>query len=173
MSSDDRRSTVRRQAELPFEWRPMTRDQDPQGLLRALALPPTIALQSDLADADARVERALGALDDRATAEALRALGDKVSLVADAVLAEIPVPPVRPLTLSAEGVGFLDSQPVDEGSNIAVHLVLPPGRHVVCAAEITRCLAADADWRIGATFRDLDAATARALTRFTIQRSEP
>lgn len=171
MSSDNRRSTVRRQAELPFDWRPMSRDPDPHAPARALSLPPTIALQADLADADARIERAVGGLDDRAAADAVRALADKVSLVADAVLAGIPVPPIRPVTLSAEGVGFLDGQPVDEGSIIAIHLILPPGRHVVCAAEVTRCLAADAEWRIGATFRDLDAATARALTRFTIQRN--
>lgn len=172
MTSDDRRSTVRRQTELPFEWRPMTRDRDPLAPFRALSLPPTIALQADLADADIRIERSLGTLDDRATAEALRAVADKVTLLADAVLAEVPVPPVRPVTLSAEGVGFLDSQPVDEASFIAVHLILPPGHHVVCGAEVTRCLAADGDWRIGATFRNLDAPTARALTRFTIQRSD-
>lgn len=172
MTSDNRRSTVRRQAELPFQWRPMSRDPDPQAAIHALSLPSTIALQADLAEAEARIERALGALDDRSTAEALRALADKVSLVADAVLAGIPVPPARLLTLSAEGIGFVDGQPVDQGSTIAVHLILPPGRHVVCAAEVTRCVAADADWRIGASFLDLDTATARALTRFTIQRSD-
>lgn len=170
MTEDNRRSTVRRQAELPFDWRPMAGDPDLPAAVRALALPPGIALQADLADADASIERALGAVDDRAVAEALRAVAAKVSLVADAVLAEVPVPAPRPLALSAEGVGFVDDQPVDEGSAIAVHLILPPGRHVVCAAEVTRCEAAGAHWRIGASFRGLDAATARALTRFTIRR---
>lgn len=167
--SDDRRTSVRRDATLPFTWQTTTATASLAELCRQLDVPAALALQSRMAELDEELRRLAGALDAR-TADALRVLDGKVALLEEALLAQSRLPPQRLLTVSADGLGFVEADPVPVGEWIAVHLVLPVSYHLVCRARVTRCEPAEHGFGIGAAFVDLGPPAGRRLTRYAIGR---
>lgn len=167
----DRRSSVRRRTRLPFAWCPLDGPLPAVQVCDALGIPRALTLQSRLADLDEAFTTAMGALTEPPTAQALRLLDGKLGVVAEAVLAQAPVPDTGELELSADGVGFRAGRPLEPGRWVGVHLVLPVSYHVVCVARVNRCTAAAAgSYRIGAGFEGLEPPLERRLTRFAISR---
>ena len=173
--SDDRRTSVRRRAELPFAWRNSVAGATTVELCRTLGIPVALALQSRLADLDEHFQSAAGSVTDSRVAEALRALDGKLEVLEEALLAQAPVPPPAPLDLSADGLAFEAPEALAEGSWIAVHVVLPTAYHLVGLAQVSHCAAPHGDatgYRIGAGFHGLEDPVARRLTRFAISRDQ-
>lgn len=169
--TDDRRSSVRRNATLPFTWRVVEASAPPADVHKALGVPVTVALQGRLAELDEELLRASSGITDPATADALRVVDRKLQLLEECLLGPVPEPPVVPVALSADGVGFDSSEQLPVGTSLGIHLILPVSQHLVCLARVSRCDAAGSQgYRIGAEFVDLDGPTGRRLTRFAISR---
>lgn len=167
--SDDRRASVRRQAVLPFSWRPIDADATLADVCRALDLPHSLILQSRMAELDEELRRLTAVLDTR-TADALRVLDTRLSLLEEALLAAAPRPAPRPVTVSADGIGFEESAAVDIGSRIGMHLVLPVSQHLVVRGRVSHCRPTQPGYRVGVELLDLEPTVARRLTRFAIGR---
>ncbi len=172
--TDDRRTSVRRRATLPFSWRESHQDATRAELCDALAVPRAIGFQSRLADLDESLQRATSQLADAVVAEAVRLLDGKIAVLEEAVLSALPRPPIRAIELSADGIGFGADQAVSPGAWLAVMLVLPETYHIVCRARVSHCVRAVGEdrgpYHIGAEFYGLDPPTARRLTRYAINR---
>lgn len=172
--SDDRRTSVRRRADLPFSWRECDQHATRAELCDALAVPRAIGFQARLADLDEGLQRATAQVADAAVAESLRILDGKVAVLEEAVLSALPRPPVRAIELSADGIGFGADQAVAPGAWLAVMLVLPETYHIVCRARVSHCVRAVGEdrgpYHIGAEFHGLEGPTARRLTRYAISR---
>ncbi|HEX7035960.1 MAG TPA: PilZ domain-containing protein [Pseudomonadales bacterium] len=166
--SDDRRTSVRRQALLPFAWRALPDDASTADAIRALDLPAPLALQSRLAELDEELRRTTAALPDHRVLDALRALDAKVSVLEEAIFATVPTPAPAPVTLSADGVGFTAAEALAIGSRVAVHLVLPVAQHVIGLGCVRHCSAEPQGYGIGVELLELDAQAARRLTRYAI-----
>lgn len=166
--SDDRRTSVRRQALLPFAWRVLPEDASTADAVRALDLPAPLALQSRLAELDEELRRAAAALPDHRVLDALRALDAKLSVLEEAIFAAVPTPSSGPVTVSADGVGFTASEALAVGSRLAVHLVLPVAQHVIGLGCVRRCVVEQQGYGIGVELLGLDAQAARRLTRYAI-----
>jgi hypothetical protein len=166
--SDDRRTSVRRQAALPFEWCPLPEDAGTADALRALGLPAPLTLQSRLAELDEEFRRSCSALADPRTVEALRALDGKLSGLEEALFSALPAPAPRAVTVSADGLGFSNGEALPVGGQLALHLVLPVSQHVVGVGRIRHCVAGPDRFAIGVELLGLDAQSARRLTRYAI-----
>lgn len=174
--ADDRRTSVRRRARLPFSWRESRQDATRADLCDALAVPRAVGFQSRLADLDDELLRVTSHLTDAYVADALRILDGKVAVLEEAVLASLPRPPVRAIEISADGIGFGADQLVPHGTWLAVLLVLPEAYHIVSLARVSHCMravgGASEPYHIGAEFHGLDASAARRLTRYAIAREQ-
>lgn len=166
--SDDRRTSVRRQALLPFAWRALPDDASTADAIRALDLPASIALQSRLAELDEELRRAMAGLPDHRVLDALRALDAKLSVLEEAIFATLPTPAPCPVTVSADGVGFNADEALPVGSRLALHLVLPVAQHVIGLGCVRHCIADQQGYGIGVELLGLDAQAARRLTRYAI-----
>lgn len=171
--SDERRSSVRRRAKLPFAWRESSTDATTHDICQALDLPPVLALQPRLADLDETFLTATANLTDPRMADALRALDGKLAVLEEALLAQARAPSAADVEISADGIGFRTRNPVATGARIGVHVVLPVRYHVVAAARVTHCVGPAGSgglYRVGAEFVALDGNVGRRLTRFAISR---
>lgn len=171
--TDDRRSSLRRLETLPFAWCPADSTATVADLCSALALPRSHALQSRLAELDDDLTRAAGDLPDSRVAEVVRILDAKLAILQEGLLADASLPAPHALELSAEGVGFRASRPLDPGTWVGVHLVLPVNYHLICRARVTHCSRADepdadGQFHIGTELHGLETAAARRLTRHLI-----
>jgi hypothetical protein len=169
--SEDRRTSIRRRAALPFAWRPIPESASLTEICNALGLPPALALQSRLAELDDEFRRACAVLPDTRLAAALRVLDAKVAVLEEAVLAQSPHPDNRLVTISADGADFDSPDPLVVGSWLGVHLVLPVSYHIVCRGQVSHCHAIDSGgFRVGVELSHLEAPAARRLTRYAIGR---
>lgn len=156
---------------LPFAWQHVPASASTAEICRRFGLPPGLALHGRLAELDDEFKRACAGINDSRTIDALRALGDKLSVLAEAVLAQGPLPDAQAVEVSADGAGFETPEPLEVGVTLGVHLVLPVSYHVVCRARVTHCVPRDgAGFQVGVEFQDLDASTGRRLTRYAIGR---
>ena len=169
--TEDRRTSVRRRAALPFAWRPIPEGASLAEVCDALGLPPALALQSRLAELDDEFRRACAALADGRVAAALRVLDAKVAVLEEAVLAQAPHPDSRMVTISAGGIDFDSPDPLTVGAWLGVHLVLPVSYHIVCRGQVCHCRRQDGGGhRVGVDLSHLEAPAARRLTRYAIGR---
>lgn len=172
--SEDRRTSIRRPAVLPFTWRPLPDDASAADALRALELPAPLLLHGRLAEVDEEFRRASAALTDPRLVDALRALDAKLSVLEEALFAAVPAPPATPVTVSADGIGFSNAKALRVGSRVAAHLVLPERQHVIGLGQVRHCVADSEGFAVGVELLELDAQAARRLTRYAIGgRREP
>lgn len=171
--SEDRRTSIRRRIQLPFRYATIEADATSGRQCDVLGVPRAVGVRAQLGELDDEFARLLAGVSDLRTQDAMRALGRKLSVLEEMLLADLPVPPAAELALSADGIGFEISEPIPIGSRVAVHLVLPVNYHLITAARVIRCAplaSAAGQFGVGAEFQGMDEATARRLTRFTIGR---
>lgn len=168
--SDDRRSSIRRHASLPFAWRPVAANASMAEVCQALGVPAAAALHSRMAELDGELRRLCAALPDASVADAVRLLDDKVALLEEALMSQTPLPPAQALEISADGISFNSPQPVQVGSALGIHLVLPVSYHLVCRGRVSHCAASDGGHHLGVALQDMEDPAARRLTRFAIGR---
>ncbi len=161
---------------LPFGFTTVEPETTAAGLCDALGAPRVLALRARLADLDDEFTRLVASVTERVTQDALRALERKLGVLEEMLMADLPEPASAELEMSADGIGFEASDPLEAGSWIAVHLVLPVNYHLLAAARVQRSVPVDqhaGKFRIGAAFERLEPLTARRLTRFVIGRDAP
>lgn len=168
--SEDRRTTVRRHASLPFAWKEIPDQASMAEACRALGVPAAAALHSRVAELDDEFRRLCATLPDPRVAEAVQLLNDKVALLEEALMSQAPLPPAQPLEVSAEGLGFESSHAVEVGTLIGVHLVLPVSYHLICRARVSRCAPGEHGHQIGVTLLNVEGPASRRLTRYAIGR---
>jgi hypothetical protein len=137
-------------------------------ICRVLGLPATAVSTDRLNELDEEVARTLQRVKEPAVADVLGLLNQRISVLQESLLGQLPIPPDAPVDLSADGIGFATSTPVDPDSWIAVHLVLPEGTHLVCAGQITHCQSGPGGFSVGARLQHLDKSASRCLTRYVI-----
>ena len=112
------------------------------------------------------------AVKDAATSTALRALQGRIDLLQASSFAASSNPPRARLELSADGIGFTAPQRLPEQAELAVHIILPDGYHLVAQARVSNVRAirgkSEPSYRIGAELTTTDAVSARRLTRLIL-----
>ncbi len=137
-------------------------------LCESFKLPAFVQLQGRLSDLDIELDHVLHNISDSSVIGALRLLDAKLDLLCEAQQVSVTVPDWKSIELSTDGIGFETRETLTSGSWIGIHLVLPTVYHLLGNAKVNHSEGrADGGW-IGAELHDLDAASAKKLTRFVI-----
>ena len=170
---EERRTSRRSEFRLPFQWRLLTEGDSLATQIRRWSLEDVLQRQQRTAFLETDFEQAARAIPDSATSTALRALQTRLELLESATAALTPTPSKSYLELSTDGVGFWSKQPLTEGDQLVVHIVLPGGYQLVASACVSHSQPQpDKDgtpaYRIGARLSQLDPVSGRRLTRLII-----
>ena len=173
---EERRTSRRSEFRLPFQWQCLASGESLQTQIARWSLENILNAQQRFAALNADFEQAAMAVKDPATSTALRALQSRLDLLQSTSFSAGGNPPPAHLELSADGIGFHSEQLLPIATELAVHVVLPDGYHLVAGAQVSHARAisgqssriSERGYRIGAELTTTDAVGARRLTRLII-----
>jgi len=173
---EERRTSRRSEFRLPFQWQQLAQGESLQTQIARWSLEGILRTQQRVAALTADFEQAAMAVRDTATATALRALQGQVDLLQSSSFAAGSNPHPAHLELSADGIGFHSTRQLPIQAQLALHVVLPDGYHIVAEEKVSHarsvCNQSSGSsidgYRIGAALAAIDAISARRLTRLII-----
>ncbi|MDH0335905.1 MULTISPECIES: PilZ domain-containing protein [Pseudomonadaceae] len=173
--ADDRREYYRIEDTIALEFMPLSSAQAQAG--EALQDPsPLFNLLSDLHLMDFESQHLLRhiAERDRTLASYLKVINKRIDLLGQAVAQSLmrDIGPPRQVTLSEGGVGFVTAQPFDQGTHLAIKMVLmPQALGLLLRAVVIHCKPReDGQYELGTEFEALTDAQRQLLARHILQK---